>query len=136
MRDAELQVGEDAEVGWGDRHRLLRPVQPPGKCHFPGPPSGTPVVISAAKSRMLVRGLRLAVADRETGMAEEDQERLFDRFWQVSRQDKRGAGLGLAIVWGIVLRPMGSKIRVESREGEGSTFFFLPVPTRRNRRIS
>ena len=83
------------------------------------------MVISAAKDPD-APGLRLAVADRGPGISEEDQERLFDRFWQVSRQDKRGAGLGLAIVWGIV-QAHGGRIWVESTEGEGSTFlFFLP----------
>ncbi len=68
-------------------------------------------------------GLLFQVSDTGPGIRLEDQERLFDRFWQVSRKDKRGAGLGLAIAKGIV-EAHGGTIGVESAEGDGSTFWF------------
>ena len=68
-----------------------------------------------------------AVADTGPGMAKEDLDRLFEKFWQRRRSDKRGVGLGLAIARGIV-EAHGGKIWCESTVGVGSTFYFtLPL---------
>jgi len=73
------------------------------------------------------RGLRFTVTDTGPGISPAHQERLFDRFWQVKRRDKRGAGLGLSIVKGLV-EAHGGTVGVKSREGEGSAFWFtLPA---------
>lgn len=67
------------------------------------------------------------VADSGPGISPEDQEHLFDRFWQVDRSDREGAGLGLTIVRGIVEAHDG-RVWVESEPGEGSRFrFALPA---------
>jgi signal transduction histidine kinase len=69
-----------------------------------------------------------SVADTGPGIAPEEVPRLFDRFWQ-ARTDRRGVGLGLTIARGIVEAHCG-RIWVESRVGEGATFYFtLPVAT-------
>ena len=72
-------------------------------------------------------GIRFFVSDTGPGIRPEDRSRLFDRFWQVSRKDTRGAGLGLSIVKGIVEAHEG-EVGVESRLGEGSTFWFTLPP--------
>jgi signal transduction histidine kinase len=67
-----------------------------------------------------------SVADTGPGIAPEEIGRLFDRFWQ-ARTDRRGVGLGLTIARGIVEAHCG-RIWVESRLGEGATFYFtLPA---------
>ncbi len=63
------------------------------------------------------------VSDTGTGIPSENIPRLFDRFWQAGTSDRRGIGLGLPIVKGLV-EAQGGTIRVESRVGEGSTFSF------------
>lgn len=63
-----------------------------------------------------------SVTDTGPGIAPEEIERLFDRFWQ-ARTDRRGVGLGLTIARGLV-EAHGGRIWVDSRVGEGSTFSF------------
>ena len=66
----------------------------------------------------------LSVADNGIGIPEEDQARIFERFFRVDKSRSReigGTGLGLAITKSAVLMHHGA-IRVYSREGEGTTF--------------
>lgn len=72
----------------------------------------------------------VAVQDNGIGIATTDQARLFEKFFRVKARDTlgiKGSGLGLAIVKSIVDRH-GGRIWVESRLGQGSTFYIaLPV---------
>ena len=66
----------------------------------------------------------IAVQDSGPGIAEEDQPKIFERFYRVDKARSRelgGAGLGLAIARWIVAQHRGS-IAVESRPGQGSIF--------------
>ncbi|MDR7295104.1 signal transduction histidine kinase [Pelomonas aquatica] len=77
--------------------------------------------------------LRFEVEDSGVGIAEDQVERLFEPFEQAGSADQRvaGTGLGLAISRQLV-RMMGGEIRLETRLGEGSRFWFeisVPVPT-------
>ena len=69
----------------------------------------------------------LAVADSGPGIAPEDQERVFERFYRADRSRAgEGSGLGLAIARHIV-QGHGGRIWVESEYGQGATFrFTLP----------
>ena len=67
------------------------------------------------------------VRDTGSGIAPEHLPRIFDRFWQAVKTDRRGAGLGLPIVKNIVEAHRG-RIWAESSPGQGTTFYFtLPV---------
>jgi PAS domain S-box-containing protein len=68
------------------------------------------------------------VTDDGRGVRSEDIPRLFDRFWQASRQDGRGAGLGLWIVKQIV-DAHGGRLWVESELDQGTTFYFTLAAT-------
>jgi two-component system sensor histidine kinase SenX3 len=76
------------------------------------------------------RWVDVAVEDRGIGIPRRDLERVFERFYRVDRARSRetgGTGLGLAIVRHVASNHAG-EVRVESREGEGSTFTLrLPV---------
>ncbi|HEY9766668.1 MAG TPA: ATP-binding protein [Chroococcales cyanobacterium] len=73
------------------------------------------------------------VRDEGIGISEEDGEKIFSRFYQVSGGNQRqhqGVGLGLAIAKGIVLAH-GGRIGVKSETGKGSRFWFtIPLQTR------
>jgi len=76
--------------------------------------------------RVLVRDgrVRIEVADTGIGISEEDQRRLFQRFFRAETATARhipGTGLGLYISSAIATAHGGS-IDVESRPGEGTTF--------------
>ncbi|MFO7655043.1 MAG: PAS domain S-box protein [Candidatus Krumholzibacteriia bacterium] len=67
--------------------------------------------------------VRLRVADTGRGMSDEVMARIFEPYF-TTRPQNEGAGLGLAIVHGIVQRH-GGAIHAWSRPGEGSEFTVL-----------
>jgi len=89
---------------------------------------GGAVYVSVTKSGA---HLCVTVRDEGVGIPRRDQERIFERFYRVDRARSRrtgGTGLGLAIVRHVAAYH-GGEVRVESTEGEGSTFMLcLPVP--------
>jgi signal transduction histidine kinase len=64
-----------------------------------------------------------SVADTGRGISSTHLPHLFNRFWQAPEAMRRGAGLGLPIVKGIV-EAHGGRVWVESAPERGSTFFF------------
>lgn len=89
-------------------------------------PNGSTVSISRRRRDDMVE---IAVTDRGIGIAQADQERVFERFFRVDKARSRatgGTGLGLAIVKHVAANHNGS-IRLWSRRGTGSTFS-LSIP--------
>jgi PAS domain S-box-containing protein len=65
-----------------------------------------------------------SVADSGPGISLEDQDHLFERFWQGGGSSAhRGVGLGLSIVKGIV-EAHGGEIKCQSKLGHGTVFTF------------
>ncbi len=72
------------------------------------------------------RQLQISVQDFGIGISSRDQKRIFERFYRVKDLGVRtfpGLGIGLYISAEIIRRHKG-KIWVESKEGNGSTFYF------------
>jgi two-component system, OmpR family, sensor histidine kinase SenX3 len=79
--------------------------------------------------------VEIAVTDQGIGIAPEDLDRVFERFFRVDQARARatgGTGLGLSIVKHVV-QNHGGDIRVWSQPGQGSTFTLL-LPRASDRR--
>lgn len=88
------------------------------------PPGGSIQVRAWAQDKDVV----LAIADTGTGIADEDLQRIFERFYKADRaRSGGGTGLGLSIARHLV-ESHGGRIWAESEVGKGSTFF-IAIPT-------
>lgn len=71
-----------------------------------------------------VNRINVAIIDHGEGIAQEDLEHIFERYYRGNRADgKKGTGLGLAIVKSI-LELHQLSFGVESEPGKGTTFWF------------
>jgi two-component system sensor histidine kinase SenX3 len=127
--NAEIEITTDAPTGyrvWGDQQLLVTAIANLVSNAIAYSPKGSPVSISRRR-----RGdnVEIAVTDRGIGIARDDQERVFERFFRVDTARSRatgGTGLGLAIVKHVAANHNGS-IRLWSQPGTGSTFT-LSIP--------
>lgn len=88
------------------------------------PNNSTITIFTGRQEGMLV----VSVQDQGPGISDEEQERLFSKFYQ-SREGKRskGFGLGLAICK-LVVESHGGQVGVESQPNQGARFWFtLPL---------
>lgn len=83
------------------------------------PPGGHVVVGAVPRATDVL----FCVSDTGPGIPHKKLGHVFDRFWQVNKNDSRGVGLGLPIAKGIV-EAHGGWIWVQSEPREGATFFF------------
>ncbi|MDP9262171.1 MAG: HAMP domain-containing histidine kinase, partial [Actinomycetota bacterium] len=90
------------------------------------PPSGTVLVRLARRDD----AVQIEISDTGMGISEEDQQRLFERFFRTSEateQAIQGTGLGLSIAAAIA-EGHGGSIEVKSEVGRGTTFsVVLPI---------
>ena len=124
------EIARDLPAVDGDPHRLVQVVINLLSNAVKFTPSGsvTVRVVAADGGSSVV----VSVADTGTGIAPEDQARVFEQFAQAGdtlSEAPRGTGLGLAICREIV-EHHGGRIWLESEPGRGSTFSFsLPAAT-------
>ena len=88
-------------------------------------PSGS-IAIRAKASE---GGAMISVADQGPGIPEEEQSRIFDKFYRSTkdRSQIKGTGMGLTVAREIV-RAHGGEIGLKSSPGHGSEFYFsLPI---------
>jgi two-component system OmpR family sensor kinase len=91
-------------------------------------PIGTPITVSVDSND---DGTSISIADAGPGLSQEDQTRIFERFYRAdpsrNRAKEEGSGLGLSIV-ASVMQAHGGKVSVDSKLGEGATFtVFFPL---------
>jgi two-component system sensor histidine kinase SenX3 len=127
---ADIQVTADAPSGLlieGDRTLLVTALSNLLENAIAYSPAGSPVSVSRRLNADMVE---IAVTDRGIGIAEEDQQRVFERFYRADKARSRatgGTGLGLAIVKHVAANH-GGEVKLWSLQGTGSTFTLrLPV---------
>jgi PAS domain S-box-containing protein len=118
--ELRLDAPSDLPEVCADRHRVLQIFENliGNAIKFSQPGGCVSMGASAREGEVL-----FWVSDTGPGIAAEDVPRVFERFWQSKPGQRRGAGLGLPIVKGIVEAHRG-RIWVESTPGKGSCFFF------------
>ncbi|MDG1184899.1 MAG: ATP-binding protein [SAR86 cluster bacterium] len=119
-RQSEVTVNSDAKAIERVLNNLLDNA-------FKYSPENSIIQISLRKQG---EAIRLAVNDQGEGVAEEDQDLVFKRFFRTASaraNTQQGSGLGLAIVKNLVYNLQG-EVGVESRPEGGSEFWFtIPI---------
>lgn len=123
QRRIEVVVAENIAVGkiFGDESQLVAALRNLISNAIKYSPVGTKVGIGAKRLNDFIE---IYVTDQGPGISEENQPRVFERFYRVDPARSRetgGTGLGLAIVKHVCANH-GGDCFVWSREGEGSTF--------------
>ena len=125
-REIELrtEIPSNAPVLLADRERILQVLDNLVGNAIKFTPRGGHITLAVKR---LEDRAALCVADDGPGIAPEVLPHIFDRFWQAAKREERnGAGLGLAICKGIV-EAHGGRIWAES-SGLGTTIsFVLPL---------
>ncbi|KYG00720.1 histidine kinase, partial [Sorangium cellulosum] len=120
----ELGVELGVERALCDRERILQVIANLVGNAIKFTPAGGEVAIRAEPWG---REVRVSVRDTGPGIPEDQRARIFERYWQAKETAHKGTGLGLSIAKALV-EVHGGRIWVESKVGEGSTFFFtLPA---------
>jgi two-component system OmpR family sensor kinase len=117
----------DSAVVSGDQHQLRQVLGNLTRNALVHTPAGTPIEISVGQEDGAVT---LQVRDHGPGLPPNSGESLFDRFWRAEggrERGKAGAGLGLAIVQG-VLSAHGGEISARDAPGGGAVFL-VRLPT-------
>jgi len=128
-REITVSAGSPARV-LGDPHQLRQVLANLIGNALVHTPAGSPIEISLERED---EDVRLEIRDHGPGLPTSDAEALFERFWRAEggrRRGKGGAGLGLAIVAGIV-DAHGGRVAATNAQGGGARFVVhLPAHSR------
>jgi two-component system OmpR family sensor kinase len=118
--DELFALGDEARI-----HQVVANLLANARAHTP---AGTKIDVAIARA---ADGIRVSVADNGPGLSEEDQKKIFERFYRADpsrvRVDGEGSGLGLSIV-NAVMKAHGGSVTVASELGKGATFtLFFPI---------
>jgi len=129
QREIDLRVdfGDNLPFAYGDIGLMQRVLENLVDNAIRHTPRGGRITLSLSGSK---NSIQVTLTDTGIGIAQEDLPHIFERFYhkdRVSEEDKKGAGLGLAIAKRI-LNLHGSQIEAESTVNVGTTFRFA-LPT-------
>ncbi len=121
-----IHLSPEPMVAEVDRDRMLQALSNLIGNALKFTPDGGSITLSAKKQESHIE---VSVTDNGPGIPEQDTRKIFERFSQLKRKDRRGLGLGLYIAKWIVEAHHG-RIWVTSEVGRGSTFTFtIPIPS-------
>ncbi|HEY9757160.1 MAG TPA: ATP-binding protein [Oculatellaceae cyanobacterium] len=83
-------------------------------------PAGSEVSV---ETQVSPKDVRVLVVDNGPGLSKFQQEKIFSRFYQTANSSAGGFGVGLAIVRSLI-EAHGGSVGVESKQGQGSQFWF------------
>ncbi len=120
LPDESFILGDSGKI-----HQVVANLLANARIHTP---VGTPITVSVDSNE---EGTSISIADAGPGLSQEDQARIFERFYRAdpsrNRAREEGSGLGLSIV-DSVMQAHGGKVIVTSSLGEGATFtVFFPL---------
>jgi two-component system, OmpR family, sensor kinase len=120
--DRDIGVsGDTSAVVLGDAHQLRQVLGNLLRNALVHTPAGSPVEVAVSATGADVR---LEVRDHGPGLPTDEPDALFERFWRAEggrERGKSGAGLGLAIVSGIV-GAHGGRVSAANADGGGAAF--------------
>jgi two-component system OmpR family sensor kinase len=119
-REIDLRAAGRAHVA-GDPHQLRQVLANLLRNALVHTPAGTPIEVDVRGEGVTTV---LEVRDHGPGLPTDENDALFERFWRAEQgreRGKAGAGLGLAIVAGIVAAH-GGEVRAENAPGGGARF--------------
>jgi two-component system OmpR family sensor kinase len=128
--DVEGGAGAGPPAALGDPHQLAQVLANLLRNALVHTPAGTPIEVTVARAG---EEARLSVRDHGPGLpAGEDPSALFERFWRAEgargrERGKAGAGLGLAIVAGVVERHGGRVVAADAPGGGAEFTVELPL---------
>jgi signal transduction histidine kinase len=117
----EHVVAKDLPPIWGDRDRLAQALSNLLGNAVKFTPDGGRIRVTVEGNGAMVT---TSVTDSGSGIPPDKLPHIFDRFWQATNGDRRGLGLGLSIVKGII-EAHGGEVRVRSAPNEGTTIGFV-----------
>ncbi len=127
-REIELTVGTGAAcIVLGDEPRLRQVIGNLMANALTHTPAGTPInvrISTTGSDGGTPASVTLEVADHGPGLTREQAEHAFERFYRADQARARttgGAGLGLAIVAGLVTAH-GGTVGLDTKPGQGATF--------------
>jgi two-component system OmpR family sensor kinase len=117
--DEIFTLGDEPRI-----HQVIANLLANARAHTP---AGTSIKVAIVQD---ADGVRISVSDDGPGISQENQKKIFERFYRADtsrvRVDGEGSGLGLSIVDAVMKGHNGS-VTVRSEPGEGATFtLFFP----------